>query len=119
MNIENLKKAREAAHLTQAQTAELLGISDGAYKNYEQGKREPSNEMLCKISDLFHVTTDYLLGRETGEPEPLDQLANEFNLTALEQKILNNYFSLPADMRGNLMDFLQRSVREVMEEEGG
>ena len=77
MNAENLKKAREIAGLTQAEAAKSLGVSDGTYKNYEQGKREPNNTLLCEIADLYGVTADFLLGREkqispfTGVP-PVD-----------------------------------------------
>lgn len=71
MDINNLKKAREAAHYTQAQAAVALSVSDGTYKNYEQGKREPNNAILLKIADLYHVSTDYLLGRETPTPNPV------------------------------------------------
>ncbi len=116
MNIQNLKKSRESMHLTQSQVADKLGITAVAYQNYEYGKREPNNEQLCKIAELFHVTTDYLLGRDTGEPEPIDQLAGQFNMTALEKKILDNYFSLPEHMRDDLMEFLRKSVQEVQNE---
>ena len=116
MNTQNLKKAREAAHLTQSQVAEKLGVTHVTYQNYEYGKREPNNALLCNIADLFHVTTDYLLGRDTGEPEPMGQLAGQFNMSALEQKILDNYLSLPDDMRCDFMEFLKQSVREVEEE---
>ena len=90
MNIENLKKAREAANLTQVQAAKKLGVSDGTYKNYEQGKREPNNEILVKIANLYNVPTDYLLGREIkdadtliAEIEELPQEYQEFVLTFL------------------------------------
>lgn len=122
MNVQNLKKSRESMHLTQSQVAAKLGITSVAYQNYEYGKREPNNDLLCKLAELFHVTTDYLLGRDTGEPEPIDQLAGEFNMTALEKKILNHYLALPESMRGDLMEFLRKSVQEVQEEsknEGG
>lgn len=115
MNIENLKKARENVQLTQIQAAEKLGLSDGTYKNYEQGKREPNNDILVSIADLFHVTTDYLLGRETGEPTAMEKLADQFNMTALEREILDGYVNLPKEMRGNLMDFLHDAVKNVMQ----
>ena len=116
MNVQNLKKARETMHLTQLQVAEKLGITSVAYQNYEYGKREPNNTLLCKIAELFNVTTDYLLGRDTGDPEPIDQLAGEFNMSALEKNILNNYLALPKSMRGDLMEFLYKSVQEVQAE---
>ena len=98
------------------EVADKLGVSLSAYQKYENGTRDVSTETLCKIANLFHVTTDYLLGRDPGEPEPIDQLEREFNMTALEKKILDNYLALPKDMRGDLMDFLDKSVKEVMEE---
>ena len=116
MNVQRLKKARENSYLTQLQVAEKIGITSVAYQNYEYGKREPNNDMLCKLADLFNVTVDYLLGRDTGEPEPLDEIAGQFNMTALEKKILEGYLALPKDMRGDLMEFLQKSVREIMDE---
>ena len=116
MNINNLKHAREVQNMTQSQVASLLGITSAAYQNYEYGKREPNNTLLCKLAELFHVTTDYLLGREPDEPENSDRLANEFNMTALEKKILDNYLSLPKHMRTDLMEFLHKSVQEVQQE---
>ena len=87
MNIENLKKAREASNLTQVQAAKKLGISDGTYKNYEQGKREPNNEMLVKIANLYNVPTDYLLGREIKDANTLiteiEELPQKYQETVL------------------------------------
>lgn len=116
MNIKNLKKAREKSHYTQPQVADKLGVTPTAYQNYEYGKREPNNDTVVALAELFNVTTDYLLGRETGEPETIDKLAGEFNMTALEKEILDNYLSLPKDMRGDLMEFLEKSVQKVMDE---
>lgn len=109
----NIKSAREHSGKTQKECADCLSITVRAWQGYEQGIREPKYEILCKIADLFHVTTDYLLGRETGEPSALDELAAEFNMSALEKKIVDNYLSLPPSMRGDLMEFLHKSVKEV------
>lgn len=86
-----------------------------AWQTYEQGVSEPKQEVLFKIADMFNVSLDYLLGRETDEPETLDKLEREFNMSALEKEILDNYLSLPKDMRSDLMEFLQKSVKKVME----
>lgn len=102
--------------MTQKEVADILGIGQSTYKNYECGIREPNGDTIVQLADLFNVTTDYLLGRDTGEPEPLDELAGRFNMTALEKKILEGYLALPKDMRGDLMEFLRKSVREVMDE---
>lgn len=111
-----LKQMREKKHLTQQDVADGINVNSSTYKNYEYGRREPDLETVSKIADFYGVTTDYLLGRETGEPETIDKLAGEFNMTALEKEILDNYLSLPKDMRGDLMEFLEKSVQKVMDE---
>ena len=114
MNYDNLKQARKLSGMTQREVADALGIGQSTYKNYECGFREPNGDTIVSLANLFNVTTDYLLGRDTGEPTPLDSLAAEFNMSALERKIVDNYLALPPSMRGDLMEFLQKSVQEVM-----
>lgn len=58
---ERLSFLIEANHLTQAEFARAFGISPQAVSSYIKG-REPSAKTLIKISDFFHVSTDYLLG---------------------------------------------------------
>lgn len=102
MNTMNLKNARESAGFTQSSAAKSLGISDSAYKNYEHGNREPSNELLCKIARLFGVTTDYLLGMEKA-PDPFAELDLS---TDDEQEVLAKYMSLPENVRAIMLDVL-------------
>lgn len=115
----NIRAARERSGKKQSDCAAAIGVTLRAWQGYEQGIREPKFETLCAIADFFHVTTDYLLGRDTGEPDAIEQLAGEFNMTALEKKILDEYLSLPEDLRGDLMEFLRRSVQEVAAESQG
>lgn len=58
-----LKDLRKKNWLTQADIAKEIGISQGSYANWENGKREPSLENVVRLAKLFGVTTDYLLGR--------------------------------------------------------
>lgn len=112
MNIENLKNARKKAGLTQAQAAETIGVNDGTYKNYEQGKREPNGDKMVAIANLFGVTTDYLLGRPGAAP-PIDGLSEMIAQNAandIEKTLLEMYFGLDAKKRGA---FLQELVDVV------
>ena len=61
---EKLKKLRLKAGLTQKQLADKLWLSKATVSYYEQSLRYPSPEMLVKLSGVFHVSTDYLLGIE-------------------------------------------------------
>lgn len=111
-----LKELRDNKKLTKKQVAMGVGISERAYIAYEYGERDVSTETLSKLADFYGVTTDYLLGRNTGELDNIEKLEREFNMSALERKILEGYLELSDDMRGNFMEFLQKSVREVQQE---
>lgn len=116
VNTINLKQARKNKGMTQKEVADVLGVGQSTYKNYECGVREPNGDTIVALANLFNVTTDYLLGRETGEPDAIEKLVGEFNMSALEKEILDNYLNLPKQMRGDLMDFLQKTVQKVMDE---
>lgn len=59
-----LKELRQRAGMTQKQLADRLWLSKATVSYYEQSLRYPSPEVLVKLSGVFHVTTDYLLGIE-------------------------------------------------------
>ena len=64
---------RRDAGWSQAELAHRLQVSPSAIGMYEQGRREPSAATLVAMSQVFGVSTDYLL---TGKPlNPPDQQA--------------------------------------------
>lgn len=113
---ETLKSIRKKNGYTLQYVAESIGIAVRTYQNYEYGLREVSAETLNSLADFYGVTTDYLLGRNTGELNNIDKLEREFNMSALEKRILEGYLDLSDDMRGNFMEFLQKSVQDIQKE---
>lgn len=67
--MERLKELRKQKGKSQEEVANELNISRAAYSSYENGTREPSNEVLLKIADYYRVSTDYLLGRTDSPVE--------------------------------------------------
>lgn len=61
-SMENLKKLRADSNKTQAEFAEFLGINALTYREYEQGRRAPSNKGLIDLAKKLDVSIDYLLG---------------------------------------------------------
>lgn len=60
-----LKKIRKERNLNQQKVAMDLNISREALSHYENGKREPSLQMLKKLSEYFNVSIDFLItGKE-------------------------------------------------------
>ena len=67
-----LAKARTEKGLSQEKLAEMLGLSQGAYSNYENG-RELKSGMIVKICALLGCSPGWLLGvSESGEKLPED-----------------------------------------------
>ena len=59
---QNLRYLRRDHHMKQSDLAAILGTSTGTIGNWEVGLREPDFQMLQRIAEYFHVSTDYLLG---------------------------------------------------------
>lgn len=60
--IQRLEDLRIDNDKTQAEIAEYLGCQREVYRRYEKGTRQLPVDFLIKLSDLYNVSTDYLLG---------------------------------------------------------
>ena len=62
-----VKEARVRKHLSQAQLAEMLGLSSRYISNLETGKQNMSITALAKISDVLKVSADWILRNNTQD----------------------------------------------------
>ena len=62
-----LGQLRKKNGMTQRELAKSLSVHITSIKNWENGSCLPDAKNVCLIADLFHVTTDYLLGRTQNE----------------------------------------------------
>lgn len=62
--MKGLKTIRKMRNLNQQKVAMDLNISREALSHYENGKREPSIEMLRNLSKYFNVSIDFLINGE-------------------------------------------------------
>ena len=60
-------EVREKAGLSTYEVAKRIGVSQPAVNQWDNGNKLPSVEMLCKLADLYCVSTDYLLGRDNPD----------------------------------------------------
>ena len=63
---------------TQVQLAQKLGITKQTVSNWENDNIQPSIDMLVKLSKIFNVSTDYLLGLTPANSINVDGLPAEF-----------------------------------------
>ena len=82
---DNIKKARLDAGLTQIEVAEKLGVAQAQYARWENGGRNPKDETVKKLAEIFGVTFDKLKGRNDGLDDIVD-LLRKVELTD-EQKL--------------------------------
>ena len=61
---DRLKDLRIEHKYTQSIVEELTGLDRTTISAYELGVREPSVDSLIKLADIYHVSLDYLCGRE-------------------------------------------------------
>ncbi len=57
-----LKNCRKNMSLSQKEFGQKIGVAESTVSLYESNKRFPDAETLKKISVLFNVSIDYLLG---------------------------------------------------------
>ena len=72
---KRLKIARIGKGLSQKQVAELLDVSKSTISQYETGESSPPTSALMKLTSIFGVSADFLLGLEAHETLIVDGLA--------------------------------------------
>ena len=82
---ERIGALRRVNGLSQAELARRLKISASAMGMYEQGRREPSAQILVALSRELGVSTDFLLTGQavsSGEAALLEQMLGSLVETA-------------------------------------
>ena len=57
-----VKHLRELNNLSQSELAAMINVSSSSISMWETDKREICQDELIKLSNVFKVSTDYLLG---------------------------------------------------------
>ena len=64
---QQIRTLRLSRKMSQVELAQALCVTKQSISNWENDNIQPSIEMLVKLSKTFSVTTDYLLGLDSGE----------------------------------------------------
>lgn len=81
--MNRIKDLRKINGYTQSKLAKILNTTQANLSGWENGKWEPDSKALAKMADLFNVSVDYLLERDTPTPAPTDNIITEERLRAL------------------------------------
>ncbi len=74
---KRLKELRIQYNMTQQQVADRVWVSKAMISSYELSTRAPSYEVLIKLSRLFGVSTDYLLGVDSKRTLDISALSEK------------------------------------------
>lgn len=61
-----LKELRTAKKYTQQKVAEKICCATRVYARYESEQRQPHIDILIKLAELYNVSVDYIIGRDTA-----------------------------------------------------
>ena len=75
---KKIYELRTSFNWTQVQLAQKLGITKQTVSNWENDNIQPSIDMLVKLSKIFNVSADYLLGLTPTNSINVDGLPIEF-----------------------------------------
>lgn len=61
-NLRNIRRLREDRGMTQDDLAKAVGVSPPAVSKWERGLAFPSMSKVTRLSEVFSVSTDVILG---------------------------------------------------------
>lgn len=99
---DKLIAARTAKKLTQQNVADYLMVKRQTYSSYERGVSIPDSSTLKKLSRLFEVPADELLGIEKS-PSELDELLSD----PLNKELLLKLAKLSPETKQSLSVLIQ------------
>lgn len=74
-----LRDLREDADMNQTQVAKYLDMSQTGYSKYETGENDIPTQVLIKLSKLYNVSVDYLLGLTDKNDKKGDRITGLLN----------------------------------------
>jgi transcriptional regulator with XRE-family HTH domain len=104
--LERLKMLSDEINMSQSDIARTLNVSRECYCLYETGRRHIPAEVLCNLSRIHNVSTDYILNI-TDDRSPFPTLSED------EIKLLEHYKQL--DKRGKrvALNVLSNELNEL------
>lgn len=105
---------REEGNITQSELARRLGLDKSSMSKIESGSRKVSTDELKRISEIFEVSTDYLLGNTIDRNGHTPSWATNEDKKDLKRFLEDNANGMTYGGEG-LTDEEQKQVRRVLE----
>jgi transcriptional regulator with XRE-family HTH domain len=100
----NIKRARVAANMTQAEAAEKLGVTAQAISNFERGINGIENSLLLQMCEIYHTSMSSIMGDEE------ENTPSEFVLTEGERELIELFRMVPADQQPVVLAMIKAAL---------
>ena len=107
--LENLKKLREEAGITQKGLADAIGVSQQSINKYENHNIEPDIETLMRIARFFNTSVDYVVGNT--DIRRRIEVVYSYELNEAESRMLEGYRKLSQKQKQSI-DFVIENYNE-------
>lgn len=111
---EKLKYLRKQHNWTQEQLAQHLNISRSQISKWENGELLPDVQSLEKLSNLYEVSVDFLIGKHTTREELLREMNLLYQTDHIDEKMLDiiDYFKQNPDMEETIYSLAQLPAKK-------
>lgn len=104
-----LKGVREEKGIQAQWIAKKINVAPSTYSGYENNTSNPSLDIVCKLADVFDVSTDYLLGKVEDKDY---KIAEKYKLPDELAKYVD-YIEILKEY--DLDDFSPKELKEIIE----
>ena len=117
---DRVKKLRQQLGKSQSDFAEAIGIGQRAVSQIEKNVNNVTEQNINLICLKFGVNEKWL---RTGEGEmftapnddPMDAIANKYQLAPDERVIVETYLQFPSEGRQKILDFITQCAERIRE----
>jgi transcriptional regulator with XRE-family HTH domain len=102
---QKMVRLRKARGITQAQMAQLIGVSQPVVSDYERGALRMHGELIVKVAEILGVTADELLGCGSSQPQ-------KTRAAGKVQKVFEDVARLPRRQQEKVVEFVSAFVTQ-------
>ena len=85
---EKIQKLRKQRGLSQEALAEKVTVTRQTISKWELGQSTPDLDFIAQLSDIFNVSSDYLIKDEMTEPDELPYKKRNYRLSERGKRII-------------------------------
>lgn len=114
---DQLTKLRKRNNITQIELANLMNVKQYVISSWETGRSEPNISQIIKLSDIFKISTDYLLDRHiiiTNSENEFNKVIENINKD-IKDDFTKNLIEIFEDIPNNKREKIINIVKEIKE----